>query len=189
MVNQILMNDKKQIAIHEAGHVVVGMLWDLPWEYAVLFVEPSGKWGGKVKDEKHETIEDKIKFIENFVPKDYGEFIIKDCSRVVAGIVAEDIYVGKNVAIAGQRNDLETFMMWVSSCIDEKFGEQFTDILLNMTHHLLTSNWNNVIAIADELHRRERIIPEDITPIKLRKPPQGMLAEIVKRIPWREQIN
>jgi len=175
------MSDKKRVAIHEAGHVTINMLWDLPWKSAELRVNNNGEFSGIMHAESFEIKETPIRLF------------IKLWTVTMAGFLAEEIYVGRELDMKtdsiGSARDFLDGQTEAFKYMDMKFYlTRFAPMGLNLTKQILEKNWtNSVLVIAEELYHHGRTNQEKLKKIikTLHKPLDAILDQIVAKGQWK----
>lgn len=175
------MKDKTRISIHEAGHVTMYLLWDLTWESAELTVDDDGNCRGVVHRNSYEIIDTRKRFF------------IKDWTISMAGFLAEEIYLGKELDMKtdsiGSANDFLTAQTEAFKFMSEEvYLTQFAPFGMSLTKQILKKNWINcVLKVGELLHHNHKIKPDQLKPFitTLYKPLDSTLNDIVKQTNWK----
>lgn len=175
--------DKKRVALHEAGHVSMYLLWDLPWLNASLTKMPDGTYTGVVNRHSYKLMD---------VPE---RFLIKVCSIAFSGLIAEQIYLKKRIdwklESPGSYNDfLHAQTQGLKYMSKEHYATKFAPLVMKITSEYLKKNWGNcVMVIAEQLCMYGASTPEELKPlVKKLDYPRAILNDIVKDTEWVTEV-
>jgi ATP-dependent Zn protease len=168
--------DKKRLAIHEAGHAAMYLLWRVPWQFASMASYGAGLYHGEVHRKSYLLI-----------GETQERFFVKDWSIAMAGLMAEQIFLKRKInwklESPGSIKDLRyADTEALKRMSREHYKEKFGPLVMKLTHESLKKNWDNcVMIIADELCMWDRTTPEQLKPlIKLDYPSEKTLDDIMQ---------